>query len=575
MAKAAITAKTNKGFARAPVPALKARNIRIGSQGQLKRSWPVAPGAFFRIYQDEPLTLECSFTKKMRAPRVTLRTDLLAAKGKWGDIPFSETGPGACSLSALPRKNGIFRFKLKYSPDNGATWFLDRTPFTKVIVDPVAARDIRQYTLVPTASGRIGEWKAQLSRIRDMGFNVVHLLPVTRMDVSESPYAAADLFSIDPSYLNPNDKRSGLDQFEDFVVDAEKKGIGLCLDLVLNHIGLSSVMAQRTPEWIVPDKNEANGLLRAGCWHMNSWIKWHDLVRINYDHPEPAVKKDLWAYMSAYARFWTTYASYSHGMVRLDNLHASHQEFIAALLEGLHGSFPGLVVQAEYFSDSNTLIKTASESAIALFLANPWEHPFAKDLRKYFAYLHDISSQIRFLTPIATHDTGSIAQLYGKPEAIVPRYFATALMSTGQTGLVQGNEHGLPRKIEFIGRYNKPAIEQPGRFSPVIGKINTLHASYALFHQTGNLEFVDNCHGAIIAALRRDLRPGKDCFLLCANLDTANAYSLAIETASWKRAGKGPVLHEMMDGGRFEAFGHEFRIDLQPCGVKAFWFEYV
>lgn len=564
---------SNRQFSRYPIPELRSRNMRIGLEGQLKRSWSVAPNDFFRIYMDEPLKLDLEFSQEMLSPKVMLYTNLLGKEGEWKEIEFTRSQSRHFSLSILPECCGSFLFKLKYSMDNGATWFWDRTPFTQVIIDPAEARSIRLYTLIPTVSGPISHWKKDLGRIRDMGFSMIHLLPITNMDSSESPYAAANLFQIDPSFLDPEDKREGLDQFEDFIQEAKEKGLGLCLDLVMNHIGQTSDMALNTPEWIVPDKNESNGLLRAGCWHMNNWIKWNDLVRINYDVPELQMKLDLWKYMQDYALFWSTYAAYTNGMIRLDNLHSSHSGFITSMLTAVRKKFPSLIIQAEYFSDSNTLLKAASEFELTLLLANPWEYPFAEQLREYIRYLHGICTKLRFLTPVTTHDTGSPAQLYGLPEAVVPRYFITALMSTGQTGFVQGAEHGVTKKIEFIGKSRSIETDIPNRFSASIKKINEIHASSSIFHRGGNLTFIDNNHGALLVAVREEETTGER-FLLCANLDTSGIHSIILPCDVWKIHRKTLTFHELINEEIIHIEKANFEVNMGPSEVKAYKMEY-
>lgn len=547
--------------------------MRIAREGQLRRSWPVAPGEFFRIYRDEPLSLEVTLLAEHPSPRVLLYTNLAGPDDEWREIEFARSGPGRFSLTLAPPRCGIFLFKLKHSPDDGRTWYWDRIPFSKVVVDPVGAKDIRTYTLIPNISGRVGDWIRALDHVRDLGFNMLHLLPVTRMDASESPYAAEDLFSLDPSFLDPEDPRDGLDQFEDFVRAARERGIRLCLDLVLNHVGISSRMAGHCPEWIVADKNEPDGLLRAGCWHMNRWIKWGDLCRIQYDHPEPLIRKELWDYMTQYALFWSRYAAHTGGMIRLDNLHSSHGAFVSELTRTLRRAYPDLVIQAEFFSDSNTLLKTASECELNLLLANPWEHPYAGMLREYLAYLHEISTKIRFLTPIATHDTPAPAQLYGSPEAALTRYFTLALFGTGQVGMVQGTEHGAAGKIDFTGRGRAVVFPAPDRFSRAIAQVNGLLRDHSLFHEGGNLRFVDRGHGALLAAVREGRKEPAERFLLIANLDTAHAHGIELLRAEIAKGCGAPVLREMLGGGRLVPGAEALTLELEPCGIRAYRIE--
>jgi len=568
-----ITTQETTAVIRGELPPLRSRNMRIAREGQVKRSWPSAAGEFFRIFKDEPLSLEVEFNEDNPLSEARLCTNLLGAADQWSEIAFKRNLSGHFSLSVAPPRCGIFLFKMKHSPDGGQTWYLDRGPFTKVIVDPAGAKDIRMYTLIPNVSGHIGDWIEALDHIRDLGFNTVHLLPVTKMDVSESPYAAEDLFSIDPSFLNPSDSRDGLDQFEAFVHAAREKGIRLCMDLVLNHVGISSQVARRCPEWIAADKNERDGLLRAGCWHMNKWIKWGDLGKIHYDHPEPLMRRELWAYMKQYAMFWANYAAYTGGMIRLDNLHSSHPDFIEELIRVLRMAYPDLIIQAEFFSDSNTLLKTVSGREVNLLLATPWEYLFAEKLREYMMYLHGISTKLRFFTPITTHDTGAPVQLYGSPDAAVARYFTLALFTTGQTGMVQGMEHGALEKVDFIGRQRSVSFPAPNRYNAVIRKVNRILQDYALFHEGGNLRFVDQGHGALMVAVREGRKTPEEKFLLVSNLDIAHTHKMRLDLSGVRQDNRNCRLHEMIKDEKTRLESDAMEIEVEPCGIRAYRIE--
>jgi Glycogen debranching enzyme, glucanotransferase domain len=570
-----VTSMTREAAAllRRELPPLHSRNMRVAREGQMKRSWPSAAGEFFRVFKDEPLTLEVEFDEDNPLSEVRVCTDLLGEGDQWSELAFQRHPSGRFALSVTPPRCGIFQFKMKHSPDGGHTWYLDRGPFTKVIVDPAGAKDIRMYTLIPNVSGHIGDWIDSLDHIRDLGFNTVHLLPVTTMDVSESPYAAEDLFSIDPSLLDPADSRDGLDQFEAFVHAARERGIRLCMDLVLNHVGISSQVARRCPEWIAPDKNERDGLLRAGCWHMNKWLKWEDLGRIHYDHPEPLMRRELWAYMKQYARFWANYAAYTGGMIRLDNFHSGHPDFIAELIHDLRMAYPDLIIQAEFFSDSNTLLKVGSDREVNLLLATPWEHPFAQTLREYLVYLHNISTKLRFLTPITTHDTGTPVQLYGSTDAAMARYFTLALFTTGQTGMVQGMEHGALEKVKFIGKQRSVSFPTPNRYNAVIRKVNQLLQDHALFHEGGNIRFVDQGHGAVVAAVREARRKPEERFLLVANLDSGHQHKIRLDLASVRQGDRIYRLHEMIRDEYITLDGDTLEMVVEACGIRAYRIE--
>lgn len=564
-----MTCGETSAFLPFAVPELRSRNMRIGKEGLYRLYFPAGQNGFFRLYEQDLLSLGLEFHGEEPRALVHLYTNLDGPQDVWRELEFARDERGIHRLSYQVLRRGNYRFKIKYSLDGGETWYWDRLPFSRVVVDAAALKDIRMYTLIPTVSGTLDDWIGMLPAIADLGFNAIHLLPLTELDLSGSPYAARDLFSIDPAYRKKEDL-SGFADFQRFVEAAKERGIRLCFDLTLNHVGVGSLMVQRCPEWIMQDRKQEDGLKRAGCWHMNTWLTWEDLVRIDYDHPQPETRADIWDYMTRYALFWAHFACLTGGMVRLDNLHSSHEGFVGHLLEALRRTYPELLVMAEFFTDSNTVLKRAAEWNIDLILANPWEYPFAEDLRRYIRYLHDIGRQVRHYIPITTHDTGAPAQLFGAAEAAVPRYAVAALMGTGRTGIVQGTEYGHPEKIDFIGRQERIRFPDNPPIADEIRRINRIFAEADLFHHEGNIDFIDNGHGAVLGALRRSEQSGRDGYLVFANLDVVNGYTLAIDLSAWLGAAGSLSLEEIGAGPAQVLPLPAIRIDVGPCGVRIF-----
>jgi hypothetical protein len=225
---------------------------------------------------------------------------------------------------------------------------------------------------------------------------------------------------------------------------------------------------------------------------------------------------------------------------------------------------------AEYFTDSNTIMKKAAEGQINLFLANQWEYPYAHNLRNYLDYIHYIGRKVRFHIPITTHDTGAPAQLFGKAEAAVPRYAITTLMGTGQTGIVQGVEHGYPEKIDFIGRKEKYQFKDNPYIAEGIRDINRVLIESPVFHQDGNLEFIDNGHGAVLGALRRSNNEMDKGYLIFANLDVHNGYHLRVDLSSSLKNASQIWMEDRISGNRHESQVSDIEIDIEPCGVRVY-----
>jgi hypothetical protein len=327
-------------------------------------------------------------------------TTLQSADGvTWEAIPFTRLDERTLECRVTPVRPGLHSFRAEFSRDCGQTWLRDTIPDAAVLVDPPAVDALRVYTLIPSVSGTLADWKVDLKRIRAMGFNAVHLLPVTTLDISESPYAARDLFSVDPSYLDSDCSDDGLSELEGFIEEAKSLDIKLIFDLVLNHVGVHSRMATRAPDWIMSDENQPDGLKRAGYWADQVWRTWNDLVLINYEHPSEIVRREIRLYMAEYALFWAKYASDAGGLVRFDNLHSSDPEFIQSLADTVHQQYPEVAFIAEYFTDDNTLLNTVPEWGLNLLLATPWNYKFAPQLRDYLKCAHRVSGHVRYYMP--------------------------------------------------------------------------------------------------------------------------------------------------------------------------------
>lgn len=556
---------------RREIPLLEALRRPQAARVIVGRSYPFSRAEPMRVCRGEPLSVWVKVHPRYSHDcRVRFATTL--------DHGFDEQmrveecrreGDGTFSWTFTAGRTGSFIFRAAYSLDGGSTWTNDDLPYTWLVVDPPAVNDVRMYTLIPTASGHIGQWKQELERIKTLGCNAVHLLPLTFLDQSESPYSAHELFALDASYLDPHDGRDGLAQWEDFVEFAKKLGMRLCIDLVLNHIGAKSRIAAMKPEWIVSDPARPDGFKRAGCWHGQNWLTWDDLLLLNYEHPDDRERDLLWTYMVQYALFWANYAAYTGGMVRFDNLHSSNPDFLAALSRALKGSYPDLILLAEFFSDQDTLVKRSMEWEIDLLLATPWEYKFVPELRRYLKYLQRVGEQVRFFVPVSSHDSGPPAEEFWSVDATMPRYAVAALLSFGATGLTQGVEWGIPKKVNFIGR-NRPLERGSSEvIENFIRRINAILASRRAFRLTRSCKFVDKEHEAIIAAVRWDAQVIGEYFLVAANFDIKGRQTLEVDLSQFLGK-KGEIAVEEIVAQKPAVIlaTPKLQVELGPCEVQ-------
>jgi hypothetical protein len=556
------------------IPALPERPRGHPIAGQITRSYPVGRQSFSRASQGEALTLTIATNDPLadntQANLVTTPNSKTGQEAN--EIRFVRTNDRTLVCRITPDRPGMHSFRAEFSPDRGATWLRDTVPDAWVLVDPPQVDGLRIYTLIPGVSGTVADWKSDLKRIGAMGFNAIHLLPVTTLGTSESPYAARDLFDIDHRYLMEGSRQDGLSQLEEYIEAARAINIRLVFDLVLNHIGVSSTMVRRAPDWIVPDQNQPDGFQRARYWTNQGWRTWDDLVLINYEHPSEAICSEIRAYMTDYALFWAKYANDTGGFVRFDNLHSSDPDFIGGLTATLHREYPQVGLLAEYFTDESSLLRTGPQWGLNLILATPWNYKYVPQLREYLNYIHRVSEHVRYYMPITSHDSGAPAQEFGSADSTVPRYVAAALLGTGATGIPQGVEFGEKERINFIGRQPKMAYPSEPRFAQFIGRVNAILAENAAFRCGENCRFVDNGHPAVIAAFRGSTGTPELGFLVACNFDTLNSQQIAVDLTPFLGA-EGPVQCSELLTGQTQSCSHaRLELQLPPCAAQVLKF---
>ena len=130
--------------------------------------------------------------------------------------------------------------------------------------------NIRQYT----AEGTFKAFEKHLPRIKEMGIDIIWLMPITPISQVNkkgslgSYYACSSYTKISPEFGSVND-------FKDLVDAAHALGMKVIIDWVANHTGCQHEWMQANPSWFTQDAagnfTERNG--------------WDDVVDLNFDNP--------------------------------------------------------------------------------------------------------------------------------------------------------------------------------------------------------------------------------------------------------------------------------------------------
>lgn len=125
-----------------------------------------------------------------------------------------------------------------------------------------------------TPEGTFAAAQKQLPRLKDLGIDIVWLMPIhpigekNRKGSLGSPYSVKDYYAVNPEF-------GTLETLKAFVDAAHALGMHVILDWVANHTAWDNKMATEHPEYYERDWK--------GDFHPTPWWDWSDIIDLNYD----------------------------------------------------------------------------------------------------------------------------------------------------------------------------------------------------------------------------------------------------------------------------------------------------
>lgn len=141
-----------------------------------------------------------------------------------------------------------------------------------------------------TPEGTFQALRGDLQRIRDLGVDIIWLMPIhpigtkARKGSLGSPYAISDYRAVNPEY-------GTMEDFKALVADIHGLGMKCIIDVVYNHTSPDSKLVAQHPEWFYhkPDGSFGN--------HVGDWS---DIVDLDYTN------RELWDYQIETLKQWAT-----------------------------------------------------------------------------------------------------------------------------------------------------------------------------------------------------------------------------------------------------------------------------
>jgi starch synthase (maltosyl-transferring) len=336
----------------------------------------------------------------------------------------------------------------------------------------------RIYNLFPLLAGPFPKWKEHLERARRMEFDWVFLNPFHKTGYSGSLYSIADYYEFDPRLIDPSAEPPE-SQFRRMLETAQRLGLGVVMDLVMNHTAFDSPLVKQHPSWYKrgPDGKAIHPTAREG----NRVITWGDLFEIDNSKD----RDGLWAYWTELAEH---YAAMGIRGFRCDAAYKLPSELWRTLIGRLKRAHPQAVFLAESlgcpFAET---VRLASCGFDFIFNSSKWWDFVAPWCLEQYRQTAPLVPSISFPE---SHDTARLAaELKGDREAVKMRYGFSALFSTGVMMPI-GFEYGFKRRLNVVETKPEDWEKPEWDISDYIGRVNRLKASHHVFNVEGPIEIV-------------------------------------------------------------------------------------
>lgn len=301
--------------------------------------------------------------------------------------------------------------------------------------------NVRQYT----PEGTFAAAQAQLPRLKDLGIDIVWLMPIHPIGVVGRKGTLGSYYSV-KDYCDVNPEYGTIEDFDNFLAEAHRLGMRVVIDWVANHTSPDAKWVSEAPaDWYERD-DKGNTTYTAD---------WTDTANLNYDHP------DMIAQMVKSMRFWM-----ERGLdgFRCDMACEVPLEFWRDAIAELRADYPDMYMLAE---GEEPLLHSLS----GFNASYSWElHHMLNDIAQGNKNVNDLLSYIakdaeRFpadafrLMFTSNHDENSWAGTEFERMGNAAKVMAvlTFTLPKGQPLIYTGQEIGWNKRFEF---FEKDAIPQ-------------------------------------------------------------------------------------------------------------------
>ncbi len=335
------------------------------------------------------------------------------------------------------------------------------------------------YNLFPLLAGTFPEWEKHLQRASDMGFNWIFVNPIQAPGKSGSLYSIGDYSGFNPLLI---DKTAGKpeDQVRKMLESADRLGLKVMIDLVINHCSVDSEVIRIHPEWFAW---EGGKVAHPFAMEDGKKVIWYDLAK--FDHRNTRDKEGLYRFFLDIVTFCLDLGFRGF---RCDAAYQLPRSLWERLIRDAKKNAPDVRFFAETLGTTPDLTaKTASAGFDYIFNSSKWWDFYSPWLMKQYALTREIAPSISFPE---SHDTVRLCEeLGGNIEGVKQRHLFSALFSGGVM-IPIGFEFGFRKRLHVVktrpGDWEETGID----LTAFIKKVNGIKSDNPIFGEDAPTEML-------------------------------------------------------------------------------------
>ncbi len=337
------------------------------------------------------------------------------------------------------------------------------------------------YNIFPLLAGKVADWEPHLKRASEMGFNWVFVNPVQYPGLSGSLYSIKDYFRFHPLLVDEESVQSPEEQMRGMIKGAEKLGLRMMIDLVINHCAVDSGIIKEHPEWFQWDKK--GKVVHPSASENGKKVVWGDLAK--YDHRNSRDREGLYHFYVKIIDFLIDLGF--HGF-RCDAAYQLPGSIWERLIRETKKKHPDTLFFAETLGCSpDQTRKTAGAGFDYIFNSSKWWDFSSPWLLEQYNLTRETAPSVSFPE---SHDTERLyKELGGNMEGVKQRYLFSALFSSAVM-MPMGFEFGFQKKLHVVKTRPGDWEETDVDLTHFIGQVNRIKENYPLFQEEAPTEIL-------------------------------------------------------------------------------------